>query len=549
MKRVALSLAAIGLSGALYLAFTGTFAGPKGGSTTTTAPPTTRAVTGPQAAGPAPVAPPVRWCESGFTNPYQTAPPGAVTIPAGDDSHTAIVANYTMKPNTVYWFAPGVHTLGPGQYAQIQAAPGDTFIGAPGAVLDGQRNNDYAFATNSDYGITADTGVTIEYLTIENFAAGQGEAVVGQGGYDGWIVKYNLIKDNPKGAGVALGTNSTVTDNCLTNNGQYGFNSFQSRHVTFTHNEVSFNDSAGEYDHPGGANPDCGCAGGGKFWQTIDATVAGNYVHDNGDPGLWADTDNAGFDISDNFIANNYGEGIMYEISYNARIADNTLIGNDVGAGAHNETPEFPGSAIYISESGSDPQVPTRYNQQFLISGNVLTDNWGGVTLYDSAYRACGISNDAVCTLVNPGVFTVASCGKNLPTARADTSPDYFHNCRWKTQNVTVRNNTFKFDPAHLGGACAAAAAHPKAFTGCGFNALFATYGMVAPYKAWVVPHDMSTQQNDHFEDNTYIGPWKFVGFAQDGFLSWPDWTAGTSNNDGSGQSFPHQDAGSTLRS
>ena len=161
---------------------------------------------------------------------------GAVKIPKGNDSRTTIANNYSTKPNTVYWFAPGVHTLGNSTYAQIQAAPGDTFVGAPGAILDGQGKNAYAFEMNSNYSKSADTGVTIEYLTVEHFSAGEGSSVVGQGGYRDWLIQYNLIKDNPDGAGVALGTDSTVSNNCLTNNGEYGFNSFQSRHVTLTKN-------------------------------------------------------------------------------------------------------------------------------------------------------------------------------------------------------------------------------------------------------------------------------------------------------------------------
>ena len=545
MKRFVVVLVAAGLIGGLYLAIGGAFASSPGGTTTTTAPVAT--ASGPAHGGSAPKSPTATWCESRFKDPYPRAPVGAVTIPVGDDSHTAIAANYTTKPNTVYWFAPGVHTLGISRYAQIQAAPGDTFIGAPGAILDGQGKNNYAFEMNTGYKASVATGVTIEYLTVESFTAGQGMSVVGQGGYDGWTIRYNLVKDNPNGAGIALGSNSTITDNCMTHNGEYGFISFQSRNITLTDNEISYNDEAGAYDHPGGIN--CGCAGGGKFWQTLGATVTGNYVHDNGDPGLWADTDNAGFNISSNYIANNYAEGIMYEISYNAQITDNTLIGNDVGAGRHNDTPDFPGSAIYISESGSDPRVHTDYSRQFLIAGNVLTNNWGGVTLYDSGYRSCGISSDAVCTLIDPSVYTLVSCAKNLPTATPSGNPDYYDNCRWKTQNVMVRNNSFNFDPSALGATCANAIANPGGTTECGYNALFATYGTTAPYKAWVVPNAVSSHQNNHFEDNAYNGPWRFVAFVQGNFCTWSKWTAGTTNNYGTGDPFPAQDAGSAYTS
>src|SRR6185437_14591523 len=61
-----------------------------------------------------------------------TAPNGAISVPAGDNS------DFTFnQANATYWFAPGVHTLGTGQFANIEPADHDTYIGAPGAILDG----------------------------------------------------------------------------------------------------------------------------------------------------------------------------------------------------------------------------------------------------------------------------------------------------------------------------------------------------------------------------------------------------------------------------
>ena len=62
-------------------------------------------------------------------------------------------------PNTTYYLAAGVHTLGTGQYSQIVPENGDAFIGAPGAIIDGQNKNNYAFTQHA-------TGVNISYLTI-----------------------------------------------------------------------------------------------------------------------------------------------------------------------------------------------------------------------------------------------------------------------------------------------------------------------------------------------------------------------------------------------
>ncbi len=85
--------------------------------------------------GGAPTSPPVIVCANAslLTGP-SAAPSGAVSVPAGDNS--ALFAN-TLPASTTYWFAPGTHTLGSGQYAQIDPGNSDVFIGGPGAVLDG----------------------------------------------------------------------------------------------------------------------------------------------------------------------------------------------------------------------------------------------------------------------------------------------------------------------------------------------------------------------------------------------------------------------------
>ena len=69
-----------------------------------------------QASGPsAPTAPPVRVCgnKADLTGP--AAPPkGAVRVQAGNNASVDF-----GRPDTTYWFAPGVHTLGTGEYANI----------------------------------------------------------------------------------------------------------------------------------------------------------------------------------------------------------------------------------------------------------------------------------------------------------------------------------------------------------------------------------------------------------------------------------------------
>ncbi len=459
-----------------------------------------------------------------------TPPAGAVTVAAGDNS---AIFSSTSPANTVYWFAPGTHTLGGGEYGQINPGNNDTFVGGPGAILNGQGVNDSAFDDTS-------SGVTIEYLTIEGFIAPQSEGVVNHDSGTGWTIENDTVQNNPEGAGVMLGTNNVLTNDCLTKNGQYGFQGYSSAgpsNIKVTNNEISFNDTA-NYD---ANNSGCGCTGGAKFWDVNGATVTGNYVHDNESVGLWADTNDVGFDFSGNYFSHNFAEAIVYEISYNFSITNNTFVDNAWGSGPTN--PGFPDSAIYISESGSDSRISSPYNVTSVISGNVFTDNWGGVVLWENSNRYCGSaanSSTGYCTLVNPSVYTTSSCAAKVPSSTPSGNPDYYDNCRWKTQNVSVTNNTFNFTPSNIGSSCTVA-------NTCGFNGVFSEAGSYPPYTGWVVPLNISDNQNNHFANNTYAGPWNFDGFDQGDTVSWSQWSSGFEDQNGSNDTFNAQDAGSTF--
>jgi hypothetical protein len=493
--------------------------------------------------GTAPSSPPVTWCESGLpASPYPSAPAGSVTVPAGDNSSF----NFGT-PNTTYWFAPGTHTLGTGVNDQIQPADGDTYAGAPGAVLDGQNVNQYAFI--GTYNDLADEHVTIEYLTIENFHSSQGGGAVNGNGNNGWTEKYDLMKDNSPGAAVMLGSDNVVSDNCLTHNGEYGFNGYSyvdetygstftggATNITFTGNDVSYNNTQ---------KTQAGMEGGGKFWQDGDVVVTGNYVHDNIDsPGLWMDTDNAGFLVQDNYISGNGGEGLMYEISYNADITGNTFTGNAIQGGESNEG--FPTGAIYISESGGDASVPSTYAGELNIQDNVFRDNWSGVVIWQNSNRSSADNQDPG-TLTPPSGTKVDSWINDAPSIcsahLSETSPvDYNSLCQWRAQNVTVQDNTFAFNPSDsiYGGQCTEAHA-------CGQNALFSVYSSTSAYPTWSVCNNISNNQNNHFENNTYTGPWTFTYFNQGDMESPAAWQAGATNVQDSGDNFGAQDQGSTF--
>lgn len=446
-------------------------------------------------------------------------PRGSVRVPAGDDTDIDFA-----RPHTVYWFAPGVHTLGSSAYSQVLPGTDATFIGAPGAVLDGRHKNLYAFGGSA-------SNVKIRYLTIENFGARGGnmnQGVVNHDSASGWTVDHSTITANA-GAGVMLGSHNTLRYNCVSENGQYGFNAYSSNgpaDLVLEHNQITGNDTYNwEAREPG-----CGCTGGGKFWDVTNAVITDNWIDGNHSAGLWADTNNRGFTIERNYIAGNYSYGLIYEISYNALVKDNTFYRNGIGGGPHNAG--FPVSAIYLSESGADPHVGGPHHKTLEITGNKFVDNWSGVILWENSDRFCNSpSNTSTgsCTLDDPAHVTLQSC--NASNIKKEP---YYTECRWKTQNVLVDHNVFDFAPTDIGPTCTAA-------KDCGFQGIFSqwgTYPSWSPYMAQTVEKHITFSQHNVFRSNTYHGPWSFMALQQGDMISWWQW-----------RSSPYrQDEGSTLK-
>ncbi|MFG1907829.1 right-handed parallel beta-helix repeat-containing protein [Kribbella sp. NPDC048928] len=456
----------------------------------------------------APTAPPAKICGNAkaLAGPA-TAPAGAIVVGTGDDLDDLTTKN---PPGTTFWLTPGLHRLGTGAYAQVIPKDGNVYVGAPGAILDGRRLNRYAFTGYA-------TGVTVKNLTVQNFGpkrTNNDEGVVNHDSAVRWTIEGNTIKDNA-GAGLMVGDHNVVRGNCLQNNGQYGFNAYSPHKVAgiaIERNEIAGNNT----DNWESLRDGCGCTGGGKFWAVTGAVVRGNWIHDNLSTGLWADTNNTGFVIEGNYISGNEAEGIIYETSYNAGIRGNTFVRNGLGKGPANRG--FPTAALYISESGSDARVTGVHNQTFEISGNVFTDNWAGVILWENADRFAGSpanTSTGSSTLVNPEVVTAKTC-----TAATVHKQPYLGDCRWKTQNVRVHDNVFSLDPDAIGSTCGFR-------NGCGFNGLFSNWGTFpawSPYLKGAVQDAITYHQGNRFFNNTYAGPWSFVVHEQGNRVNWAAW-------------------------
>jgi hypothetical protein len=439
-------------------------------------------------------------------------PPGAVVVPAGDNSRFD-----WSRPGTTFWFAPGVHTLGTGEFDQIIPAPGSSFVGGPGAVLDGQRLNRYAFGQQAP-------DVRIAYLTIRSFGRGldnHNEGVVNHDAGDHWVIEHNTIVDND-GAGVLVGDGNVLRNNCLQDNGQYGFSAYEPDGVvdiTIEGNEVVGNNR----DDWESRFEGCGCTGGAKFWDTERAVVTGNWVHDNHGPGLWADYNNRDFLFEGNLFERNAGEALFYEVSYNAVIRHNTFRLNAISKGRRfaGDGDLFPVAAVYISESGGDSRVAGSAGIE--IHGNLFEDNWSGVTVWENADRYCGNGATPGCTLNTSA--SEASC-----VQPGIARPPLYDDCRWKSKDVRVYDNDFRVTPSNIG--CTASL--------CARQALLSNYGTwppESPYHGAAVQDAITFHQGNLWTSNRYVGPWRFMAHDMDTVLDLETW-----------QAAPYgQDAGSTI--
>ena len=149
------------------------------------------------------------------------------------------------------------------------------------AVLDGLHKA--YFAIGVDSAAPGPSDVTIEgscHPALQHAAAAWNDPGLQRCGLDH---QDNHITSNAA-AGVATGNNVQVLDNLIDHNGQEGFSAHGNGGL-YQGNDIAYNNYNLAVD-PGWE------AGGGKAYATRNLTFRDNYVHDNGGPGLWADTNN-----------------------------------------------------------------------------------------------------------------------------------------------------------------------------------------------------------------------------------------------------------------
>ena len=417
--------------------------------------------------------------------------------------------------NAVYWFTPGIHH---GSY-QIHGNDNDAFVGAPGAVISGSHKGGGIVGSG--------TGVTVEYLTLSDIGGhvdGAGWAALNSDLSADWKMEDLVVKGTGDAA-INIGPHNLVKNNCLTHNGQAGIIGYNGYGSVIKNNEVSFNDplKGGDVDY--GSSPiECGCAGGIKLLQETNDRISGNYIHGNGDAGIWLDTNNAGITIMDNYISDNPSTGITYEASYDGLIQGNLFADNSIASNANVQKYGYPAGAIYVANSGSLPastglkvtpycvtertcpastpvacNASTSCQKQFQIIHNTFVNNWDGVIIYTNdtrnvAYCPSGTPPPGSCaekapvdhegTLVGGTIWGgnkvdpegIVPC-YNAQGAAAGGSPNYWEACIWTTMGIRVANNIFSLNPATVDSKIVAESPPCTIANKCGISGLFAFDG------------------------------------------------------------------------
>jgi len=233
---------------------------------------------------------------------------------------------------TTFCIRAGVHYLS----SSITPKTGDTFVGEYGAVLDGtgwvtDDESQAAFrAHNEDI-----DDVTIRNLVIRNMPQRGIHAYHYMS--DRWTIEYNEVMDSY--VGIAPPNGSTIRNNNIHHNAGGGYLVFAASNTVFESNEFAFN-------------------GAQKVVAAVNITFRNNFVHNNGEDGIFYDGDSSGGLIEGNTVEDNRREGIFYEISSQGIIRNNTLRRNAY-------------SGIFISTS-----------KGVEIYNNLLEDNFRGIQYF-----------------------------------------------------------------------------------------------------------------------------------------------------------------------
>jgi parallel beta-helix repeat protein len=346
-------------------------------------------------------------------DPGTTEPPaGAVTLRPGASLQAAVDQH---AGGTTFYLEAGTY-----RRQSVTPKTGDVFLGAPGAVLDGENAVTYAFQGSADR-------VRIQGLIIEHYTPPAQMGAIKAGGNSpsdgtyGWVVADCEVRYNAT-AGIRLGDHMQVLRTKVHHNGQEGIVGIGDN-ILIEGNEIAFNNYQDKFN-PGWE------AGGTKFVETDGLVVRNNYVHDNHGPGLWTDINNIHTLYEGNRVEHNTMMGIFHEISYQATIRNNTVRGNGFGMNAW-----LWGAGILVAAS---PNVE--------IYGNTVVGNANGITAVQQSRGSGAYGPHLVQNLyVHDNTVTMASGHSGIAQDTGDRSVFSRWNNRFTHNTYYLKGNSQPF--------------------------------------------------------------------------------------------------------
>jgi parallel beta-helix repeat protein len=334
---------------------------------------------------------------------------GGVSIGTGDNAQSVVTAH---GAGTAYIVKAGTH------YRNFSVRPksGDSFCGEPGAVVDGGRSLQFAF-----YG--GGTNVTLDSITVQNYNTGrQNGAIQPDLHATGWVVR-NISAVRNYWAGLKAADGMRILGGQYNDNDQLGIASTSATNLTLD----GLDGDPATFDGPEMArnrtlHASCGFEAGGMKWINGRVTIRNAHVHHNVCKGLWADGNANGTLIENNLVEDNWSAGILYEISQNAIVRNNSVYRNGNGEA---DGWYWDGGITVASSFGVE------------VYGNHLSGNYNGITgtqqdRFDATPPA-GLLDDYS---VHDNVICAVGAGGHATGVVADNG------AYLATRNITFSNNT-----------------------------------------------------------------------------------------------------------
>ena len=138
---------------------------------------------------------------------------------------------------------------------------------------------------------------------------------------------------------------------------------------------------------------------------------------------------------------------MFYEISYNLILRNNVFRKNAMVSGKTfaDARDTFPEGAVYLSEAGGDPRSPAADGQDRDLRQHVRQQLVG--------HHRVGERRPLLQQRrqhLERGLHEARVVSRRSARNPASPSAPLFSDCRWKTQNVDIHDNTFRFDPAKV---------------------------------------------------------------------------------------------------